>query len=127
MQEYKLRPTAGITEQQYPFQAFPDPQTEQISSEIINDEKIIVLHHFFSRSECTFYIDQMDKLTLLPIPKGMNYRSNIRCRVRAPELSKISFEKAKPFLKNLQLTPDDYKQCGVGYKLHGVCLKKKRT
>lgn len=117
-QEYRLK--TKYTDQ-FPFPACTLPCSPTPSQTVVLEDRIFTLENFLSPQECGWYINALEELDLKAVSENqLKYRSNVRCRVFAPELCQVVFKRLLPFLKPIRLLPDDYKQTGRGYKLGGL-------
>jgi len=95
---------------------------KRVDIELYEKEKAFLLYNVLSPSECEYYIKTAESLGLdsTPIANNPKYRNNARVVAKSQEVSSLIFSRIKPYLLPIEITTEDRKNVGVGYRLEGI-------
>jgi len=99
-----------------------DPNKDPIQLKQIYGDRAFLLYNLLSEQECTYYINESERLGLDQLTYDKRYRNNTRCTVLSPEISEAIWNRVKEYVAPIILEPNDYKQIGKGYKLEGTWI-----
>jgi len=100
-----------------------DPNRKPIQyEEILGEDRGFLLYNLLSELECSYYINESEKLGLQDLTYQKRYRNNSRCIVLSPQICDSIWQRLKDYIMPINLEPDDYKQTGKGYRLEGTWI-----